>query len=159
MNKMIFDETKNQYVLTDEDPVENPRAELEQVKALGGIAKLDVMGLPLGAVAAGTGLAFVVDRLIGERLATWGPVANLAVALGVKQFGTQYLGKGVADATAFVLTYEAIADTIQGWIESVWPVTPVEQGRHSRGVVAQAEQAARHATSQQTGYYDRILRR
>jgi len=121
-----FDEETGKYIVEEAEVTTlatTATAEMEATASgiLSGVTRFEVMGLPLGSVAAGTGIAFVVDRLIGTRLAGWGPLGNLAVAFAVKRFGSKFLGSGVTDAAAFILVYEALADTIQGWLSGVIP--------------------------------------
>ena len=127
------------------EPVVAPVAAMEQGGVFGGIARADVMGLPLGVAGIAAVGDFVLDKLLGERLATWGALGQLGAAFVVKSYGKRFLGAPTADAMAFVLTYEALRETVQTWLESVWPApaAPVEQRRRSP--------SPQHAGAQQAG--------
>jgi len=105
------------------------------------------MGLPLG-VAGGTAvLDFMVDKLLGARLASWGALGELGLAFVVKNYTGRFIGQGIADAFALLLTYSAVEGMIKGWLTGVWPGA-------GTGAVAQAQatmtayQAKQPGTSQ-----------
>ena len=124
-----------------------PVAAMEQGGVFGGIARAEVMGLPLGVAGIAAVGDFVLDKLLGERLATWGALGQLGAAFVVKSYGKRFLGAPTADAMAFILTYEALRETVQSWLESVWPApaapAPAEQHRRSP--------SPQHAGAQQAG--------
>jgi len=143
MHQTITKDTLKSYGMTDEQI-----AVLEQIKngnsdqtanmemSFGGIGttldkvtNMEVMGIPLGQAAMGGVLAILLDRIVlGKLLAkynsgTWGPIINLGVAFAVKKYGGKFLGNKTADATALILTYEAIADWVTLGVNKVWPTT------------------------------------
>lgn len=128
------------------------QADLEQAGAISGLAKFQVFGLPLGAVGIAATTSILVDRLIGDRIAGWGTMGNLVVAWAVKQFGTRFIGAPAADATAFILVYEAVADTVQQWVNQAWPGGQAQPKQTGGGGMQQQP-----ATS--SGYYNYAFRR
>ena len=153
----VFDEKTNtvRFDLAEPPEPQAETAQLEQVSSLRNVVKFEVMGLPLGA-AGGVAVAdYLIDRFLSERLAQWGAFGELGLAWVIKTYGAKFLGKGLADAAALVFTYEAIRETVTGWIDGVWPAGT------AKGAVRQAQNVASQtqARAQQQGYYDRILRR
>lgn len=120
---LSFNEQTKQY---EREVLEPETAEMEQKKLLGGLTRFDVMGLPVGEVAVGTGVAVLFDRVIIARLdpqQKWGMFANLAAAWALKNYGARFIGSGAASAGSFILVYEALADTVQGWMNRVIPTS------------------------------------
>lgn len=101
---------------------EAPTAELQAGVGgfLNGIAGMQVMGLPVGAAAIGAAGGLVIDRVLGDRLAKWGPLGNVGAAFVVKRFGGKFLGEKAADSIAFVLLYEAMITPISDLLGQVW---------------------------------------
>lgn len=160
MTKAFYDTKTNQWWTETEDTALVPTqaeapAEMRQFAgALKGLANFDPMGLPLGAAGAVSVVDYVKDRLLGERLAQWGALGGLGVAWAVKNYGKGVLGTRIADATALLLTYEAIRDTVGAWLDSVWPAQQAQAADMAQGVANRAQ-----ASQRQPGYYERILAR
>ena len=154
--KLVFDPKVGEYVIDQTiKPATQPKAddmELEQSATgfLSGIARSKVFDLDLGAAAVGAAGGVLIDRLIMERFMPggWGAVGNLAVAWAAAKFLPRFLGKPAANAISFALTYEAIADTVQGWVEGFLPgggTMPAQQSpgfQQSRGSGSYSQKGA-----------------
>jgi hypothetical protein len=117
------------------------------------VTNMEVMGIPIGAAAVGGALAIVLDRIVLAKLDPtnkWGSYANLALALVVKKWGSKFLGNKAADATAMILTYEAVADWVTMGINKVWPTKAVAAVKSS-GTMRQFESVANDYYSQALG--------
>ena len=131
--KLVFDPKAGEYVLDESTrplPAPEPKPmEMEQSATgfLSNIAKTKVFDLELGTAVVGAAGGMLIDRFIMDRFVPsgWGTVGNLAVALAAAKFLPKFLGRPAANAISLVLTYEAIADTIHGWVESFLPGTSV----------------------------------
>lgn len=107
---LVFDKEKDAYVIK---PGEPQLGELQQAGMLGGITKIEVMGIPIGAAAIGGGVAFVTDALFDRFLPQLtGSVANLVAAWAIMQFGHRFLGDAARYAAIF-LAYEAVRGPIE----------------------------------------------
>jgi len=107
------------------------KSEVEQ-KQLGGLAEVEIMGIPLGQAAIGGGVALLiselVDGIIGgavtDRLGeTWGPaLIKGGSAWAVKQWGAGVIGAKAADTAALFLAWEAIRSLvpIDEWIKDLF---------------------------------------
>ena len=107
------------------------KSEVEQ-KQLGGLAEVEIMGIPLGQAAIGGGIALLiselVDGIIGgtvtDRLGeTWGPaLIKGGSAWAVKQWLPGVIGAKAADTAALFLAWEAIRSLvpIDEWIEGLF---------------------------------------
>ena len=121
--KIAFDEQAGTYMVLADAPVET--AEMEQAGFLKGLVGFEPMGVPLGRAVVGGGLAFLVDRVIVQRIdptgAKLGRIGQLGVAWAVKKFGSKYLGSSAADAAALILAYDAIADMVEAQLNRILP--------------------------------------
>lgn len=116
--------------------------ETEQ-KQLGGLAEVEVMGVPLGQAAIGGGIALLiselVDGIIGrtvtDRLGeTWGPaLIKGGSAWAVKQWLPGVIGAGAADTAALFLAWEAIRSLvpIDEWIKDLFKKKEEEESESS----------------------------
>lgn len=129
-------------------PTDKETADLEQAKALTGISKFEVFGIPLGNAVVGGGIAFLVDQMTERFLPqVTGPTANLAGAFLIMAVGKRFLGTSTAQAAAMFLTYEALRDTIEGALSGIFGAAQP----HNPGMAQQP------ATTGE--YYDYMLRR
>ena len=151
-DKLVYDSNIGQWVIQADAPVATPEpAHMEQITgALRGVTEFEIMGLPLGVAGTVALVDYLKDRFLSTQLAQWGALGTLGLAWVVKSYGKGILGTKVADAAALLLTYEAIRDTVAGWIDGVWPAS---MGQHmsissgggatmSQGVVSEAERIA-----------------
>lgn len=173
--KMVYDEATGKYVLdiTDEqgkvaDMGQEKTADMEQ----GGIAatiekfgSFKVMDIPLGGVVLGTAGAFLIDKVVVDRLvanqadaekaATTAMVADLVAAFVIAKYGHKVIGKSAANASAFVLTYEAISGKIATYLDKVWPTnasaSQAQPLRSSYEVPQVFEQGMRQSMNQPSG--------
>lgn len=107
---LVFDKEKDAYVIKHDD---DPQGEFQQAGMLGGITKMEVMGIPIGAAAVGGATAFVVDAVFDRFLPQLtGSVANLVAAWAIMQFGHRFLGDAARYAAIF-LAYEAVRGPIE----------------------------------------------
>ncbi len=81
---------------------------------LGGITKMEIEGIPIGAAAAGAAIAGVADGLIGLIPAKVPNVAaRLVGALVLAKWGGKtFIGEDAAQVAALLLTYDAVQETI-----------------------------------------------
>ena len=160
MSKSKWDNDKGIFVtLEDKEETKGQDAEMEQAAGiLRGITNIKPLGLPLGDVVIGASLAILIDRLIVSKFAAQLPVGgtwiNLGSAFVIQQYGSKFLGKDAANAAAFVLVYEAVADTIDAWISGVLPGAAQSQMKASGG-----NGQGHHEQVPVSGYYSRALRR
>ena len=132
--------------------------------ALDKVTNFQLMGLPIGKAAVGGAMAIVIDRIfiswlqskVGNTIGTGaGTIINLGTAWAVKKYLGKYIGSQTADATALILTYEAIADWVTLGINKVWPTASASQVMHqtsSGGSMRQFERVA-------SDYYSQIIGR
>lgn len=145
METITYDKEKDAFQIVEGEET----ADLEQAKALSGIAKFEVMGIPLGNAIVGGGIAFLVDQLTERFLPqVTGPTANLVGAFAIVYFGKRILGTSTAQAAAMFLTYEALRDTVEGALGGIFGAAQHNPG----GGLAQQP-----ATS--GAYYDIAMRR
>lgn len=144
-NQLVWDDKENKQVL---DLTEKP-ATKEQVATMeaGGLAasiekfaKTEILDVPIVAVALGAFGAYVVDKVIVQRViapiiadtvltqaqkdakvAQYTMLIELGGAVAIAKFGPKLIGKSAANAMAFVLAYEGISGTLTRWLDSVWP--------------------------------------
>ena len=123
-------------------------ANLEQAGVLGGFAKTEIMGIPIGGAVIGVAMSSLIDALVarfgGQAAFLSGTMGKLILAWVTKQWGSRWLGKDVANAAAFVFTIDAVS----GWVEqlmgnllgafSAKQTTPGQRG----GVLDQAQKVA-----------------
>ncbi len=155
------------------DPTIEDKADVELASSSGfldGITRTEVAGVPIGSAVVGGALAILVDRVIVTYLdkeGKWGMWANLAGAFAIKKWGSKWLGANAANAAALFLVYEAVADTVSGFIDGVWPKPAAAAGQqnlaseydrgYAGGLHAQGlEQPMPTVTG---GYYDKGMRR
>ncbi len=104
----------------------------QKQEQLGGLAEVQIMGIPLGQAAIGGGIALLiselVDGIIGgavtDRLGeTWGPaLIKGGSAWAVKQWLPGVIGAKAADTAALFLAWEAIRSLvpIDEWIKDLF---------------------------------------
>ena len=132
------------YHKEHKDEEKEEKSEVEQ-KQLGGLAEVEIMGIPLGQAAIGGGIALLiselVDGIIGgavtDRLGeTWGPaLIKGGSAWAVKQWGAGVIGAKAADTAALFLAWEAIRSLvpIDEWIEDLFKKKEEEEESESKG--------------------------
>ncbi|MBA7525961.1 hypothetical protein ES705_18121 [subsurface metagenome] len=121
------------------------KEEVEQEKQLGGLAEVEIMGIPLGQAAIGGGIALLiselVDGIIGGTVTdkmgeTWGPaLVKGGSAWAVKQWLPGVIGAKAANTAALFLAWEAIRSLvpIDEWIKDLFKKEEEEGSRGSRG--------------------------
>ena len=119
------------------------KEEVEEQQQLGGLAEVEIMGIPLGQAAIGGGIALLiselVDGIIGgtvtDRLGeTWGPaLIKGGSAWAVKQWLPGVIGAKAADTAALFLAWEAIRSLvpIDEWIKDLFKKKEEEEGEGS----------------------------
>jgi len=133
-------------------PADTPSAEMHQ---LGGIARAEVFGLPLGQAAIGGGIAVIVGEIVDMVMAKVMPAGGTmasALTKGVAAWLavgplSRWIGKDVGIAAAILLTYDAVRTLIpfDEWIRQRIPGhTPGEFGSRpmTESAVQQAQQVA-----------------
>ncbi|MBA7500040.1 hypothetical protein ES704_02793 [subsurface metagenome] len=133
------------------------KEEVEQ-KQLGGLAEVEIMGIPLGQAAIGGGVALLiselVDGIIGgavtDRLGeTWGPaLIKGGSAWAIKQWGAGVIGAKAADTAALFLAWEAIRSLvpIDEWIKDLFKKKEEEEESESKG-----SSSSSHSSESSTG--------
>jgi len=145
--KIVYDEKTGNPVLdmTDEQGKvagvgqDRDAAEMEQgglAATLNKFSGMQVAGVPVGGVVLGTAGAFVLDKVIVDRIlaketdpekaASTAMLWDLLLALAIGKWGGKYIGKETAKSAAFVLTYEAISGKVATWLDGVWPKSSAE---------------------------------
>lgn len=86
--------------------------------ALSGVAKMEVMGLPLGGASIGVAGSAAVSALVtrfipGQAALLAGPVGKLGLAWAAKQWLSKPLGDRTTDAIAFVLVIDAVGGYVR----------------------------------------------
>ncbi len=121
-----------EQMLKAKEPDEVLKKEEVEQKQLGGLAEVQIMGIPLGQAAIGGGIALLiselVDGIIGgavtDRLGeTWGPaLIKGGSAWAVKQWLPGVIGAKAADTAALFLAWEAIRSLvpIDEWIKDLF---------------------------------------
>ncbi len=81
---------------------------------LGGITKMEIAGIPIGAAAAGAAVAGIADGLIGLIPAKVPNVAaRLVGALALAKWGGKtFIGEDASQVAALLLTYDAVQETV-----------------------------------------------
>jgi len=124
-------------------------ATMESPAFLDKITNFEAMGIPVGAVGVGTAIAILVDRVALARLDPtnkWGSWANLVAAFALQRYGGKLIGQKTANATAFILTYEAMADWVSQGLNKVMPnVVNAQQGNMAQNYNNAVNQATRVA--------------
>ena len=95
-------------------------AKLQQAGMLEGVARTEIMGVPIGGAAIGVALSSVVDSLVarfapGQAGFMTGTMGKLLLAYVTKTWLSRWVGSKTADAAAFVFTIDAIG----GWVEQL----------------------------------------
>lgn len=147
--QVAWDESIGKYVIdiTPTKPAEDEH--LAKMEASGMAAsiekfgKMEVMGVPVGGVVLGTGLAFVIDKVIVDRLiasqtdaskaATYAMMADLVAAGVIAKFGPKYIGQSASKYCAFVLAYEAVSGKISEYLDKIWPKPSTTQSQLHQG--------------------------
>jgi len=158
-----------------EHAVPNPdKAELEaSVAALDKLANFQVMGAPLGKVAIGTGIAFVIDKVIVDRMiasimaddsltaeqqaekaANYAMGIEAVAAIAIGKYGKKWLGPQTASAVSFVLMYEAFSGKIAEMLDKFWPksTASAEQKR----IAAEQKRAAAQQKPMHAGQWSPV---
>lgn len=119
---LVWDKEQEAYVIGEGESEDSSKAELEQAGMLAGISRIEVGGVPIGAAAAGGGVAFLVDYAVDRFLPqVTGSMANLLAAWALVNWGSRWLGADVARFGAIFLAYEAIRDPIENLLGKVLP--------------------------------------
>lgn len=124
--------------------------------SLDKVAGMEIMGIPLGSAALGGALAIIIDRIAIAKLDPdhkYGSWVNLAAALVIKKWGNKLIGNKAADATAMILTYEAVADWVTQAIDKVWPASM------SQSFKQPMQQPMRQISAGRNDYYGQALGR
>ena len=136
--------------------------ETEQ-KQLGGLAEVEVMGIPLGQAAIGGGIALLiselVDGIIGgtvtDRLGeTWGPaLIKGGSAWAVKQWLPGVIGAKAANTAALFLAWEAIRSLvpIDEWIKDLFKKKEEEESESKGSSSSARSSESSHSKESSSG--------
>ena len=126
---------------------------------LSGIAKMDVMGVPIGQAAIGGFVAVLATEMVDGFLSKQGAMtrglAKLVAAFAAAKYGKKLVGDSGSKAVALLITFDALRDFIPFDVYAQKLTSKITGKTMTAGLAGNNQIMRQMSTSQAANYYSR----